>query len=35
MEDLISRQAAIALAKDICVPIKDGTMGVVSGLEGV
>jgi len=33
--DTISRQAAIALAKDICVPIKDGTMGVVSGLEGV
>ena len=25
-EDTISRQAAIALAKDICVPIKDGTV---------
>lgn len=24
--DTISRQAAIALAKDICVPIKDGTV---------
>lgn len=24
MNDLISRQAAIALAKDICVPIKEG-----------
>jgi hypothetical protein len=26
MTDLISRQAALALAKDICVPIKDGTV---------
>ena len=26
MNDLISRQAAIALAKDIIVPIKDGTV---------
>lgn len=26
MADLIDRQAAIALAKDICVPIKDGTV---------
>lgn len=26
MNDLISRQAALALAKDICVPIKDGTV---------
>ena len=25
-DDLISRQAAIALAKDICVPTKDGTI---------
>ena len=25
-EDAVSRQAAIALAKDICVPIKDGTV---------
>lgn len=24
MSDLISRQAAMALAKDICVPTKDG-----------
>lgn len=24
--DMISRQAALALAKDICVPIKDGTV---------
>lgn len=26
MSDLISRQAVIALAKDICVPTKDGTV---------
>ena len=26
MDDTISRQAAIALAKDICVPNKDGTV---------
>lgn len=26
MSDLISREAAIALAKDICVPTKDGTV---------
>lgn len=26
MDDLISRQAALALAKDIFVPIKDGTV---------
>ena len=26
IDDLISRQAAIALAKDICVPTKDGTI---------
>lgn len=26
MDDLISRQAAIALAKDICVPIQNGTV---------
>ena len=25
-DDLISRQAAIALAKDICIPTKDGTI---------
>ena len=26
MSDLIDRQAALALAKDICVPTKDGTV---------
>lgn len=26
MSELIDRQAAIALAKDICVPVKDGTV---------